>query len=117
MKFPVYFLETFIQETSETKQDWRKSSSKEQKWQRSNPSSTQFQICKFFSKNKADCQVFFFQATTENNLILNESSHQAQNDISSMTDADWVIIRQVQHAYSESIVLNKVIGVPQYPAT
>ncbi|CAF1086921.1 unnamed protein product [Adineta ricciae] len=59
----------------------------------------------------------FKSATVENNLILNESSHQTQHDISPMTDADWVIIRQVQHAYSESIALNKVIGVPPYPAT
>ena len=34
-----------------------------------------------------------------------------------MNDSDWLKIRQVQSAYSQAIVLNKVIGVPLYPAT
>ncbi|CAF1257424.1 unnamed protein product [Adineta steineri] len=34
-----------------------------------------------------------------------------------MTDSDWVKIHQVQFAYSQSITLNKVIGVAPYPAT
>jgi hypothetical protein len=34
-----------------------------------------------------------------------------------MTASDWIKIDQIQYAYSESIVLNKVIGVPTFPAT
>lgn len=44
----------------------------------------------------------------------------SKKDISnllSLTSSDWSRIRQVQYAYSESITLNKVIGVPTFPAT
>lgn len=34
-----------------------------------------------------------------------------------MTEADWLKIHQVQYAYNQATVLNKVIGVPLYPAT
>ena len=34
-----------------------------------------------------------------------------------MTTSDWSRINQIQLAYSESVVLNKVTGVPSYPAT
>jgi len=34
-----------------------------------------------------------------------------------MTPSDWTRISQVQLAYNESIIVNKVIGVPSFPAT
>lgn len=34
-----------------------------------------------------------------------------------MTTTDWTRIEQIQYAYNESIKLNKVIGVPCFPAT
>lgn len=39
------------------------------------------------------------------------------SNISLITPTDWTRIEQIQHAYRESIILNKVIGVPSFPAT
>lgn len=45
------------------------------------------------------------------------SSKPEINSIFSMTASDWSRIQQIQFAYSESTVLNKVIGTPPFPAT
>ncbi|UJR26345.1 hypothetical protein I4U23_007679 [Adineta vaga] len=52
----------------------------------------------------------------QNTSPKDESSNQIHDDVPPMTDMDWIKIEQVQNAYSQAITLNKVIGVPLYPA-
>ncbi len=53
----------------------------------------------------------------EDTLLHDEFYHQTTDTIASMTELDWSNIQQVQFAYTAAITLNKVIGVPPYPAT
>jgi len=53
----------------------------------------------------------------ESNSSRNRSYSLEIDNIPQMTASDWSRINQVQFAYSESVVLNKVVGVPSFPAT
>ncbi|CAF2355955.1 unnamed protein product [Rotaria sp. Silwood2] len=53
----------------------------------------------------------------EDNSSLDEVHPSVADDIPPMTESDWSRIHQVQFAYREATTLNKVIGVPLYPAT
>ncbi|CAF1038652.1 unnamed protein product [Rotaria sordida] len=53
----------------------------------------------------------------ENNSVVDQIDPSITDDIPLMTELDWARIHQVQHAYNQATTLNKVIGVPLYPAT
>jgi len=53
----------------------------------------------------------------ESNSSKNKFYSPDTDTIPQMTASDWSRINQIQFAYNESIVLNKVVGVPTFPAT
>ncbi|CAF0720031.1 unnamed protein product [Rotaria sp. Silwood1] len=53
----------------------------------------------------------------EESSSIDEVHPSITNNIPQMNESDWSRIHQVQYAYSQATSLNRVIGVPLYPAT
>ncbi|CAF2034903.1 unnamed protein product [Rotaria magnacalcarata] len=62
-------------------------------------------------------QRYFNKAKFEENLPIDQVHPLNIDDRLLMTESNWSRIHQVQYGYSQAITLNKVIGVPLYPAT
>ncbi|CAF2095028.1 unnamed protein product [Rotaria magnacalcarata] len=60
---------------------------------------------------------YFNKAKFEENLPIDQVHPLNIDDRLLMTESNWLRIHQVQYGYSQAITLNKVIGVPLYPAT
>ncbi|CAF3748538.1 unnamed protein product [Rotaria magnacalcarata] len=77
----------------------------------------------FYAISCESCQELFRQnalrppAKFEENLPIDQVHPLNIDDRLLMTESNWLRIHQVQYGYSQAITLNKVIGVPLYPAT